>query len=287
MRFARVKWAALAVVAMVCAVPQARAQQRPLATEDPESIGAGRILIEAGAAFEKDQKFPVSGLQGNLWKVGTYGLSVGVSSIAELQIDGGVVNVLRVQGTKVAPGSLASVVTLNGATTKDVEDVVVAMKIRMVGETAGHPAFGVRFATRLPNASNESGLGLDTTDFSASLLVGKTVQSVRTVANIGVGILGDPTDGNRQNDVFTYGLSLARAVTQQAELVAEINGRASVRQGDAFPGTESRGTLKVGARFTHGPVRFDAGVYFGLNAIDATIGGTAGFTYIFNAFTLP
>ena len=104
--------------------------------------------------------------------------------------------------------------------------------------TGGAPAFGFRFATKLPNASNESGIGLDTTDFFASLLVGKTVRSIRIVGNVGLGILGDPTRGDRQNDVLTYGVSLARAVTQAAELVGEINGRLDTRNGDPPPGTE-------------------------------------------------
>jgi hypothetical protein len=34
-------------------------------------------------------------------------------------------------------------------------------------------------------------------------------------------------------------------------------------------------------------VRLDAGVFLGLTSIDPTIGFTAGFTYVFNAFTLP
>ena len=63
--------------------------------------------------------------------------------------------------------------------------------------------------TRLPNANNETGLGLDTTDVFGSILIGKTVQSVRIVGNAGVGILGVPTRGDIQNDVLTYGLSFA------------------------------------------------------------------------------
>jgi hypothetical protein len=38
------------------------AQQRPLVTEDPETIGAGRILLEGGIDFAHDQHYPVSGL---------------------------------------------------------------------------------------------------------------------------------------------------------------------------------------------------------------------------------
>jgi hypothetical protein len=261
------------------------AQQRPLITEDPEPIGAGRILIEAGIDFAKNQVYPVSGLEGSLWRLPTYGISVGISSIAEIQIDGGVYNTLKITGRRPAP--LASELTVTGDTTHDTEDIVIGTKVRVVSETAGWPSLGLRFATRLPNAGNESGLGTDTTDFLASVLVAKTVQSVRVVGNVGFGILGDATNGNRQNDVLTYGVSFARAVTQKAELVGELNGRASVRSGTAFPGTESRGLLKFGGRYTQGPVRFDLGIFFGMNAIDPTIGATAGFTYVFNAFKVP
>lgn len=264
----------------------AAAQQRPLLTEDPEPIGAGRVLIESGIDYAHDQHYPVSGLEGNLWRIPTLGVSVGISSIAELQIDGGIYDGLDI--TKRNSGApLSSLLTVTGTSTHDAEDIVIATKIRLLAESMGRPALGVRFATKLPNASNESGLGLDTTDFFMSLLGAKTVQSVRVVGNVGFGILADPIVGNRQNDVLTYGLSFARAMTQQAELVGELNGRVSTRSGDAFPGTESRGLLKVGGRYTRGTVRLDAGVFVGLTATDPTIGFTAGVTYVFNAFTLP
>src|SRR4029077_7992330 len=115
----------------------------------------------------------------------------------------------------------------------DVSNAVIAMKIRLLSETPSRPAFGIRFATKLPNASSEKGIDLDTTDFYSSILIAKTVQSVRVVGNIGAGILSDPVIGHHQNDVFTYGLSFARAMTQAAELVGEINGRISTRSGEA------------------------------------------------------
>ncbi len=275
-----------AVLALSAFAGSAFAQQRPLITEDPEPIGAGRVLIEGGVDVAHDQQYPVSGLKGNLWRVPTIGISVGISSIAELQIDGGLHDSLNITSRNPA-APLASLLTVTGDSTHDMSDAVIATKIRMLSETSTRPALGIRFATKLPDASNESGLGLDTTDFYATLLGAKTVQSIRIVGNFGVGILGDPTDGNRQNDVLTYGLSFARAMTQQAELVGEINGRASTRSGDPFPGTESRGTLKLGGRYTRGSVRLDAGIFFGLTTVDPTIGFTTGFTYVFNAFTIP
>jgi hypothetical protein len=262
------------------------AQQRPLVTEDPETIGAGRVLLEGGIDGARGITYPVSGLKGDLWRLPTIGVSVGVSSIAELQIDGGLHDQLSITSRN-PDAPLANLLTVTGGTTHDVEDTLIGMKLRLVPETASRPAIAIRFATKLPNASNESGLGTDSMDFFGSLLGAKTVQSIRVVGNLGVGILSDPTDGNRQNDVLTYGLSFARAMTQQTEVVGEVNGRVSTRSGPPFPGTETRGLLKLGGRYTRGALRLDAAAYFGLTTLDPTIGFTTGFTYVFNAFSLP
>lgn len=279
----------LVCVLLVTSVALARsagAQQRPLVTEDPEPIGAGRVLVESGVDFAHDQQYPVSGLRGDLWKAPTLGISVGLSSIAEFQIDGGFFNHLDIT-SRDPSAPLASAVTSTGSSTSDVEDVVVATKIRMLSETERRPSVGLRFATKLPNASNESGLGLDTMDFFVSLLGAKTIQSVRVVGNVGIGILSDPTSGNRQNDVLTYGVSAARALTRAAEIVGEISGRVSTRSSEPFPGTETLGLAKVGGRYTKGPARLDIGLFFGLTTNDPIVGFTAGFTYVFNAFRVP
>ena len=274
------------VLALLALARPAAAQQRPLLTQDPEPIGAGRVLLEGGVDFAHDQHYPVSGLDGDLWRVPTLGVSVGVSSIVEVQIDGGLYDHLDITNrNQGAP--LASLVTATGPTTHDIEDVTVGTKIRLLSETTGRPALGVRFATTLPIASTGSGLGVDTTDFYMSLLGAKTVQSVRVVGNIGLGILPDSTAGYRQNDVLTYGVSFARAMTQETEIVGELNGRVSTQGGTAFPGTETRGILKLGGRYTRGTVRLDAGVFLGLTPTDPTIAFTWGVTYVFNAFTLP
>ncbi len=262
----------------------AGAQQRPLATEDPEPIGAGRVLLETGFGFADDQRYPVSGLDGSLWRVPTIGTSVGISSIAEFQIDGGF-NHLAIKHRNPAP--LSHLVAVTGNSVTDVEDIVIGTKIRLLAEGPKRPSFAARFATKLPNATNERGLGLDTTDFYASLLTAKTVQSIRIVGNIGLGFLADPTVGDRQNDVVTYGLSFARALTNRAEVVGELNGRNSTREGAAFPGTESRGLLNLGGRYTRASVRLDGGVFFGLTSLDPTWGFTTGLTFVFNAFQVP
>ena len=277
----------LACLAVLSVAWPAAAQQRPLVTEDPEVIGAGLVLLEGGFEISRDILYPASGLQGNLLRLPTLGVSLGISSIAELQIDGGIYNRLSIARSGVGPAPLADQLDVTGSTTTDVEDIVIATKIRILGETASRPAFGVRFATKLPNASNESGLGLDTTDFHAQVLVGKTVQSIRVVGNVGLGILGDPTRGGNQNDVLLYGVSVARAVREGLEVVGELNGRATTRSGTAPAGTESRSTLRVGGRLTRGTVRLDAGVLLGITSRDPGLGFTAGATWVFRGFTVP
>jgi hypothetical protein len=261
------------------------AQQRPLVTEDPETVGSGLILFEGGYEYQDELFYPVSGLTGDLMRIGTLGFSFGVGSIAEVQIDGGIVQRLTVKDRQPAP--LSGQLTYTGDHTKDYEDVVIGTKVRVVSEAPGRPAIALRFATRLPNASTESGIGLDTTDFYLTGILGKTVQSIRLVGNLGLGVLTDPTRGYRQNDVITYGMSLARAVKQGVEIVGEVNGHAVTRNHDTPPGTESRSMMRVGGRFTKGTVRIDGGLLVGLTSRDPTWGFTTGFTWVFTGFTVP
>ena len=274
------------LVAFSCLWPSVTAaQQRPLVTEDPETIGAGRVLVEAGFDYARDVEYPASGLTGHLRRFPLIGISLGIGEVGEVQIDGGLYNHLTITGRHPAP--LAHMLVVPGDETSDVEDMVVGTKVRLVSEGASRPSLALRSATKLPMASNEEGLGLDTMDFYSSLLVAKTVQSVRIVGNVGLGILGDPLRGDRQNDVLTYGVSFARAISQYGEVVGEINGRKDTREGDPPPGTESRSMLRFGSRYTVGSWRADGALLFGLATRDPAFGVTAGFTYVFTAFQTP
>ena len=148
-------------------------------------MGAGRVLVEAGFDYALEAEFPASGLQGDLLRIPLAGVSVGIGSIAEIQLDGGFYNRLSITDRRDAP--LSDMVEATGDTTSSIEDFVIATKVRLVPEAMSRPSVGLRFATKLPNASNESGLGLGTTDFLAWLLLAKTVQSVRLMGNVGWG----------------------------------------------------------------------------------------------------
>lgn len=275
----------LMAAVLVFGAHPATAQSRPLVTEDPETVPAGFVLFEAGVDFFDNAVFPASGLEGNLWRIGTFGLSFGVSSIAEIQIDGGLRNRLMIESIDpTAP--LAGMLDLTGETTSDIHDVSIGAKIRFAAETATRPAMAIRFTTRLPNAGNESGLGLDTTDFFFGFAIAKTVQSVRMVGNVGLGILPDPVRGDRQNDVLAYGFSVARAVAPGAEIVGEFNGRLNTRSGVPPIGTDSLAMIRVGTRYTRGPVRVDGAFIIGVTERDPAWGITGGLTWVFRGFTV-
>jgi hypothetical protein len=151
----------LAMVVIVGMSRQAAAQSRPLVTEDPETVPAGDILVEGGLDYDHSQFYPASGLTGNLLRIGTLGLSFGVSSIAEIQLDGGVRNHLSI--TDDVPAPLSDMLDIGGdaTSTSDFEDLVIGTKVRFLSETASRPAVAVRFSTRLPNATNAVAPGVE------------------------------------------------------------------------------------------------------------------------------
>src|SRR5262249_18007170 len=131
--------AAAFAVALAGFSPSALAQQRPLVTEDPETIGSGRVLLEAGLSYAHDYQNPASGLKGNPLSVPTIGISIGVSSIAEVQIDGGLYNSLDITSRN-SRAPLAYLLTGTGTTVHDFSNSFVGLKTRLWSETASRPA---------------------------------------------------------------------------------------------------------------------------------------------------
>ena len=277
----RLRAALCVAVAMAGAVgvSPAAAQHRPLLTQDPEVIGQGRVLVETGVETGANISYPVSGLTGD--RVGVpVGVSVGIGPVAELQIDSGYQWLaidrrdLAPLDTRVPPGDRVS----------DVVDAALALKLRVLAEGARRPSMAVRMVTELPNASNESGLGLDTLNFGASLLAGKTVGAVRVVGNAGVILLSDVLQGSLQHDAFVGGLSVARALTPSVEVVGELTGRRVLFADHAPIGAEPRGQLRGALRYTRGAWRADAGIVVGTTRQDPDIGLTVGMTWVADLF---
>jgi hypothetical protein len=257
----------------------AHAQQRPLVTEDPETIGSGRILLEGGFSLDTGQAFPANAIEGDVARLASFGISIGASPTVEFQIDGGLLQRLNVTARTSIPAGRTPPPEI-AARTSGVEDFVIATKIRLASEGTSRPALGLRFGTKLPTASAEKGVGLGTTDFFASLLLAKTVQSVRTVGNVGLIVLGNPETPRDPATTLGFGLSIARALTNEFEVVGEINGRLTPFETIVPFGLESRGVMRLAGRYTYSMFRLDFGLLAGITTRDPSFGISGGATYV-------
>jgi len=275
----------LAAIATLAA-GAARAQQRPLVTEDPEPITAGEVRVEAGIDWLHDESFPLSGLSGELFRLPHLDLTFGLSGIAEFQLDSGFQ--LMVVDDEDPGAPLAEDLDFTGDTTTDIVDPVIGTKIRLHHETRLRPAMGFRVATRVPSASNESGLGNDSFDWFLTVLAGKSFGPTRVVGNFGMAVLSIPTEGDRQNDVLTYGLSATHRLESGLEILGEVNGRVDSK-GATPAGTENRaravaGLRTAGREFREGELQWYGAVLVGLEEDDPDVGITLGATYRFRGF---
>ena len=270
---------ALAFTLALAAAP-ARAQQRPLITEDVDVLEPGALRVEAGLDFMQDAKFPASGLTGDLTRVGVIGIHVGLSPNVEFSIEGVAQNFLSIntRGASAFPLSVAP----GASSTRDFGDFRLSTKIKLRNETAHSPSLGFRFGMDLPNSNQAKGIGLNQTNAYGLILVGKKFGHdgrLNTFGNLGLGIYTAPTQLFTQNDMLLYGLAGIFRVNKTVNIASEINGRANPRKGGAPLGTESQSEFRVGVQVKAAGLRFDAAGIKGLASTSPRTGVTFGITY--------
>ena len=264
-------------ILIFCMVPVTLlAQNRPLKTEFVETVGGGKVRMELGFEFLQDAKFPLSGLSGALTRIGVLGLRFGAGENVEIHFDWTAQNFLSVAERVDAPNS--EILDFEGNSTSDFGDLILATKVRLFREEGIRPALGFRFAAELPNASNESGLGNDQTNFYAGFLLEKEVRRLRLIGNIGLAILGDPTKVSSQRDLATYGIAAIYPLFPHLNVVADLNGRV----GSGGIGTEERSILRLGSQISALGFRWDLGVLVGLRETDPSTGVIVGLSHDFS-----
>ena len=269
-------------------VSSIQAQQRPLLTEDVDIIPPGTIRIEAGLDFLQDARFPVSGITGDLTRVGVIGINFGMGPNVEFQIEGVAQNVLSInsRGPSAIPLNL-----LPGAnSSNDTGDFTLSAKFKLRNETRRGPSLGFRFGVQLPNSSQGTGIGLNQTNAFGSVLIGKRFGRdgrLNTFGNIGIAILTAPTELFSQNDVLTYGLAGIYRINRQFAIAAEVNGRANTRPGNGPLGTESQSEARLGMQIRASGLRFDFAGIKGLTSFTHNSGFTVGVTYDTPAIFAP
>jgi hypothetical protein len=256
------------------------AQQRPLITEDVDIIPPGSIRIEAGIDFMQGAKYSVSGIRGDLTRVGVIGISFGMGPNVEFQIEGVAQNYVSInsRGPSAIPLDLAP----GANSTNDTGDFTLAAKFKLRNETRRGPSLGFRFGVTLPNSNEARGIGLNATNAFGSILVGKKFGHdgrFNTFGNLGLAILTAPTQLFTQNDVLTYGVAGIFHVNKQFAIAGEVNGRANTRPGNGPLGTESMGEARLGMQIRASGLRFDFAAIKGLTSFSPNSGFTVGVTY--------
>jgi len=238
------------------------AQQRPLLTEDPRLIPSGSLDGESGFGYENRAVYTLSNLEGDHISLLTGGLHFGLGEHAEFQMTGTLYDLLKADDAEWH---------------SDFGDFSLSTKMKMFSESRKAPIISFRPTVVLPNANQGSGLGLNTTRFFASLLVGKTVGKVFVFGNAGIGILDKSTTAAAQDDVWTYGLALTVPIATRANWVAEINGLQNPRENPS-PGSQTRRQFRTGVQLEAAGMRWDAGVLAGLTDFDPRFGFVIGMT---------
>lgn len=256
-------------------------QQRPLITEDVDTVPEGAVRVSAGVDFLQNAKFPLSGLKGDQTRVGVINVGIGFSPNVEFQVEGTLRNFLAVNSA----GASAIPLTVNGNSTSDVGDFVLSTKIKLKNETKNTPAIGFKFGFQLPNSNQARGIGTNQINVFGKMIFQKKFgrkkgQDPRAniFGNIGIGILTAPLERFSQNDVLLYGMAGIFRVTDHVNIAAEISGRQSTRK-NAPLGTESQSQFTIGTQIKTSGLRFDTAAIIGLNKYSPRTGITFGVTY--------
>ncbi len=270
----------LACIAILLIAAATQAQQRPLLTEDVDIIPPGTMRIEAGIDFLQGAKYPVSGLTGDLTRVGVIGVNIGLAPNVEFQIEGVAQNFLSINSRTSSAIPLELAPGANSA--NDTGDFTLATKIKLRSESKRGPSLGFRFGVQLPNSNQSRGIGLNQTNAFGSILVGKKFGRdgrFNAFGNLGLAILTAPTALFTQNDVVTYGLAGIFRINNQFSVAGEVNGRANTRPGNGPLGTESQAEARLGMQIRASGLRFDFAGIKGLTEFTHNSGFTIGVTY--------
>lgn len=258
------------------------AQQRPLLTDDVDITPTGSIELGVGVDFLQNAKFPLSGLRGDLTRVGDIRLRTGFASNVELQVEGTLQNFLAINSQ--GPSSIP--VNIDGNSTSDFDDFTVSAKIKLLNETKNLPAVGFKFGFQMPNTDQARGIGTNQINIFSKLLLQKKFGKrqgrdalANIYGNIGLGIMNAPLANFTQNDVLLYGLAGVFRVNRRINIVSEVNGRLNTRSGIAPIGTESIGQFRIGSQIKASGLRFDTAALFGLTKNSPRTGVVFGVTY--------
>lgn len=259
--------------AVVGSVPAA-GHYRPLATEEVTSLERGGEQMEVGAELIEGRTFSLSGVSGDLMRLGVLGFNFALGEGAEVRITGALREELDIETRNAAAPRAANVPAAQGSV-NEVGDFSLATKFTLRDARGGRPAVGFQFGVKLPNGSDESGLANDETDAFGRFLVEKSYGATQVFLNAGFLIQGDPIVLASQKDKVLWGLAFTRPVRNHTLLLmGEFEGTA----GSTGPGTDNHRIVRLGVQKARGKWRWDVTGLAGLSDDDLDWGMSLGAT---------
>jgi hypothetical protein len=167
---------------------------------------------------------------------------------------------------------------LTGEDTSEVGDIEFWTTVAALRERGHRPALSFAVGAKLPNASDETGLGTDETDTFGAVILGHEGRTNAWRLNAGLAILGDPRHDASQEDMFTYGIAGRHG--RRHAFIWEVWGR-------AFDSDDARelqeATARAGYLFKGRRASFDVALLRGLTRNSGDLGASAGATWRFGS----
>jgi hypothetical protein len=271
-------------IAMLCGLtPVARAASLlPLRSEDARALPHGHAEAIVGIDYFKDLRFPDFTPEGSissqdLYSLPRIGLNFGLGDWAEVQAS----YELLYLDEELSDGSSDS--------TYGSGDARLFTKVYLIADRDWWPAAGIRFGTKLPNASVDDRLGTDEIDFMIEALASKDLGAATVHLNLGLALLDNPGptaptpnpfDSDGQDDLFTWSVAAASLPLDVGSglslcLLGEFTGR----EGSRFD--SDRDVFRGGVQLGYGTWHFYAGASAGLITASENVGVTTGLIYDF------
>jgi hypothetical protein len=235
--------AAFLLLSILASATPASAQLRPLDPLDWRIFeGDNQLMLALGAGVLWDQPLPLAGSRGTLQELGTYRV-LWRSGRVGLDLSGVAFWQLR-EDSITGPPAPGVEPAANGVR-RDPGPVVASTLVRLSPEQWPTTVL-VRFGTRIPTTSDESGLERDRTDFFALAGVRWRRGAWALAGEGGVGINGARLADYPQSDALLYAGSLLHERGALGGFVAVTGQR------DGLPGSilgnEDKSELRLGLR---------------------------------------
>jgi len=235
---------ACSLIFLILAIPSYAV--RPLATEDSGTLGSGIWEIETGTTYnetkenDKDAEFAVS-------------IKYGVLEMLDVGVE-------------------VPYLILN-ENVSGVGDAELSIKFNVFEESESLPAFSLSAGTTLTTGNEEEGLGSESSDTSATVVLSKTFGDKAVHFNIGYTTIGE-TEGSS----VSYGAAIVFNFVEGANILGEIVGESVETDGE----TESVLDSLIGVNWElYDFLVADAGLTIGLSDLSPRNRATAGLTFSF------